>query len=86
MVRARCDEGWTFTEALLKESGGSVCDLEVVVESSPGPSGYLVRRSDGTELSLVFESSVAIALNRLLSAVTAFACWGFFSGLPRSLS
>ena len=33
--------------------------------SPPSPTGYLIRRSDGTEVSLVFDASVAAGLPRV---------------------
>ena len=65
IVRARCDEGWTFTEGLQSHTDRQFSDVEVVVASPPSPTGFLIRRSDGTEVSLVFDASVAVGLPRV---------------------
>jgi PD-(D/E)XK nuclease superfamily len=65
VVRARCDEGWTFAERLRDRGQGYPSDVEAVVASSPSPTGYLIRRADGTEVSLVFDASVGAELPRV---------------------
>jgi hypothetical protein len=65
MVRARCDEGWTFIAGLPTRRDRYASDLEAVVASPPSATGYLVRRSDGSEISLAFEASVGRAFPRV---------------------
>ncbi len=57
-VRARCDEGWGFCERTdgLQRTGS--LDLEVRIVSAPTATGYLAQRSNGKQVSLVFEAAV----------------------------
>jgi hypothetical protein len=64
-VRARCDEGWKFAEAVRIRADRHVIDLDAVVASRPTPTGYLIRRSEGTEVSLVFDAVLANNLPRV---------------------
>jgi hypothetical protein len=65
LVRARCDEGWQFAQALRNRPRGYARDLEAVVVSDPTATGYLIKCADGTEFPVVFEASIGTALPKI---------------------
>jgi hypothetical protein len=67
LVRARCNEGWPFAQALQNRRRGYARDLDAVVVSEPTATGYLIKCADGTELPVVFEASIGVAFPKVRS-------------------
>ena len=62
-VRPRCAEGWAFTESAPRAAGDAKrIDMEVTVASSPSATGFLGKRANGDEVSLVFDAAVGCGL------------------------
>ena len=62
-VRPRCNEGWAWSEKAPRATTNSKpIDVEVSVSSKPTPTGFLGTRSNGDEVSLVFDAAVGCGL------------------------
>ncbi|MHB1330307.1 MAG: PD-(D/E)XK nuclease family protein [Gemmatimonadales bacterium] len=63
-VRARCAEGWAFSEeAALVDGRG---DAELIVTAKPGEHGFLARSQRGIEVAVTYEAGVAKLLPALV--------------------
>jgi hypothetical protein len=63
-VRARCNPGWQRGQQVAegsKGTSGSV-DVELKIASSPTATGYRACRTDGVELSVVFDAPIGVGL------------------------
>jgi hypothetical protein len=62
-VRPRCDDGWAWSERASQMDGGAkFIDIEVAVASSPTQTGFLGKRSNGEDVSVVFDAAVGRGL------------------------
>ena len=62
-VRPRCNEGWAWGERASRAATTSkTVDIEVTVSSNPTATGFLGTRSNGDEISVVFDAAVGCGL------------------------
>ena len=62
-VRARCNEGWSWSErASRPHASANTVDIEITVSSDPTRTGFMGIRASGEEVPVVFDAAVGCGL------------------------
>ena len=62
-VRARCNEGWSWSaQASRPSASANTVDVEITVSSDPTPTGFIGTRASGEEVPVVFDVAVGCGL------------------------